>query len=599
MRLDVIKQEPTVFLLRKLWRFSAGNHKFIVLYAAMFFVANLALLIQPAVFGMLVREVQLHGLSVANEARVMTIVACLLVQTWVFWCMHGPARVIERSVAFQAEMNYRRYLLGCVLDLGLTWHGEHDSGDTIDKVNKAGDGMSAFGQSVFRIIEVIVRLLGGVTAVCFFSPLIGGLAFVLVMISCAGIFQFDKHLVPQYRSLNVYNNQASAKVFDALSNVTTAKILHIEQPLLEGVMARYSAPYLLFRANAALNEWKWFTGAVCFQAVAILPFAIYIYRAIAHGENVDAGSLSTLYMYLSNLITVYFGFSSLYQEIAIHKHRVLNAAPIEEARAGEYSPERRLMPTWETLAVQDVRFSYENSSAKANLCGVNLRFRRGERIALVGESGAGKSTFLKVFHGMYAHASGRLHFDAQAGIPTCFADVDLRTMLVPQEPEVFSASIRENITLGVDCTDEQLAEAARWATFDKVLADLPMGLESVINEKGVNLSGGQKQRLALTRALLFAAQKDIVLLDESTSSVDPHNESIIYNNIWKAFEGKTVLACIHKLNLLKLFDRVVMFENGRITDQGTFDELLSRNIRFRHAWNEFVATQAARAHGYP
>src|SRR6185437_11725057 len=101
--------------------------------------------------------------------------------------------------------------------------------------------------------------------------------------------------------------------------------------------------------------------------------------------------------------------------------------------------------------------------------------------------------------------------------------------------------IRENITLGVDYAEAELAHAAHLATFDKVLVELPHGLESVINEKGVNLSGGQKQRLALTRALLFASKKDIVLLDESTSSVDPHNESTIYTSIWSACEGKTVV----------------------------------------------------------
>lgn len=594
MRLDALRQEPTAFLLRKLWRFSPGNRGRIVVYAAMFVLANIAVLIQPAVFGMLVREVQLHGLTLVNQPRVLTLVACLFAQVWLFWCLHGPARVMERCVAFQAEMNYRRYLLGCVLDLGLTWHGEHDSGETIDKVNKAGDGISAFGQNVFRVIEVVVRLFGTASAVCYFSPAIGSLAFLLVICGCVGIFQFDKRLVPQYRSLNIYNNQASAKVFDALSNVTTAKILHIEQPLLEGVMARYTAPFSLFRANAALNEWKWFTGAVCFQAVAIIPFGIYIHRAIVNGEQIDAGTLSSLYMYLSNLISVYFGFSSFYQEIAIYKHRVLNAAPIEEAYGREHIVERQQVADWQDFAVQGLTFAYEDTGAKSNLCGVNLRVKRGERIALVGESGAGKSTFLKVFHGMYANARGALAFDGGRPQSTCFADLDLKTMLVPQEPEVFSASIRENITLGMDCTEEELAAAARWATFDKVLADLPNGLESVINEKGVNLSGGQKQRLALTRALLFAAHKDIVLLDESTSSVDPHNEGIIYQHIWKAFAGKTVLACIHKLNLLKLFDRVVIFEEGKIADEGTFDELLVRNDKLRAAWEDFVATQAAR-----
>ena len=235
-------------------------------------------------------------------------------------------------------------------------------------------------------------------------------------------------------------------------------------------------------------------------------------------------------------------------------------------------------------------FSYDGTDAKSNLLGVSLQWQQGERIALIGESGAGKSTFLKVLHGMYDHARGTVQVDGGAPVATSFADLDFKTMLVPQEPEVFSASLRENITLGLDYSDAQLLHAARLSTFDKVLDQLPQGLDAVINEKGVNLSGGQKQRLALTRALLFATDKDVVLLDESTSSVDPHNEALIYENVWRAFADKTVVACIHKLNLLRLFDRIIIFSDGRVIDEGTFEGLLASNANFRAAWKAFNAS---------
>ncbi|HET6343576.1 MAG TPA: ABC transporter ATP-binding protein, partial [Myxococcota bacterium] len=431
----LLADEPTLFLLRKLWRFSEGRRHKIVLYSVMLVLANLAVLIPPALFGLFIREVQIHGITEASLPRLLLLLGGLFANVFVFWGLHGPARVIERQVAFAAEMSYRRYLLGCVLELGLTWHGEHDSGDTIDKVNKAGDGITGFGQNVFQVIQVVVKLVGTATAVCWFSPWVGGLAFALVLVSFVAIFQFDKRLMLQYRGLNKFSNQASAKVFDALSNVTTAKILHIEGPLLEGVMARYTAPLQLFRANAILNELKWFAGAVCFQGVAILPLVVFVLRAVARDEAVDAGTVSTLYMYLVSLTSVYSGFSAFYQEINMHKHRVLNAAPIEVAYAEAQLLNRRPVEAWQELAVQDLVFSYEGTSAKSNLRGVQMQLRRGERIALVGESGAGKSTFLKVLHGMYTNAHGGLGVDGAPAAPTCFADVDLRTMLVPQEPE--------------------------------------------------------------------------------------------------------------------------------------------------------------------
>ena len=111
----------------------------------------------------------------------------------------------------------------------------------------------------------------------------------------------------------------------------------------------------------------------------------------------------------------------------------------------------------------------------------------------------------------------------------------------------------------------------------------------MINEKGVNLSGGQKQRLALSRALLFSNGKEVMLFDESTSSVDPETEVKIYRNIFDCFRDKTVIASIHKMNLLKYFDRIVIFANGKIIDEGSFDELLEKNQKFQRDWREYVA----------
>jgi ABC-type multidrug transport system fused ATPase/permease subunit len=161
-------------------------------------------------------------------------------------------------------------------------------------------------------------------------------------------------------------------------------------------------------------------------------------------------------------------------------------------------------------------------------------------------------------------------------------------MLVPQEPEIFSSTIKENITLGLPTKAEEIKRVIKLARFNDVVAKLPKGLKSVINEKGVNLSGGQKQRLALARALLFAQDKQVLLLDESTSSVDPENEAHIYEDIFKEYKSKTILASIHKMNLLKYFDRIVMFEDGKIVDEGSFRELLSSSKKFKRVWEGFV-----------
>lgn len=558
--------EPTLFLAQKLWCFAEGMHARVLLCVGMFITANGFLLLRPLIFGFFINDLQEHGATHDSLPRLLTLLVCLFSTDFFFWIFHGPARVMERMTAFKVELNYRRYLLKGTMDLGLAWHGEHDSGDTIDKINKAGDGILEFSQSTFRIIQISIRVIGTSIILMFFSPLIGVLVFCLVLFAFFIIFQFDKRLLPQYRALNELSNKASASVFDSLSNITTVKILHIEKPVLSGVVSRYQKPFSLFRSNAHINEYKWFTGNMIFQLIGLIPIAGYVYYHVSHGQSIDAGRISTLYLYLSDLMLVFFDFGSFYEMLGIYKNRVINAEPIEQAFI-QKTQERRETPVWNTLRINNLSFSYDNAVTLKN---ISLEVKRGDRIAVIGESGSGKTTFLKVIHGMYPTATCELEIDHQK-LSTNFADIDLKTMLVPQEPEIFSSTIRENITLGIEYSEAAIMHAAEIAAFDKVLIGLPKGLESLINEKGVNLSGGQKQRLALTRALLFAADKELILLDESTSSVDPSNELEIYQRIWNNFKGKTIIASIHKTHLLGLFDNVVTFENGQIV-----------NIRIQH-----------------
>ena len=561
----------------------------IILYTGLFIIANLITLLPPLLFGAFVSEIQASGVVAENLNYLLLLLSGIFLSEIFFWVFHVPARIIERSVAFWAEIRYRKHLLGGVLDLGLTWHGEHDSGDTIDRVNKAGDAMAQFGQNIFQINQLVIKLIGTSVVLFWFSPAISIFAFGLVLVSFLLIFQFDRYLIPQYRELNEFSNKAMASVFDALSNVTSVKILHIESPILRGILGRFTAPYELYQSNSKLNEAKWFAGAVLFQIIAVVPIGFYIYDSIGNGRPVDAGTISALYLYLSNLIYVYFGFTGFYQELIVYKNRVLNAKPIEDAFPKTAPTKHEPTGNWKELHINNLTFAYQGGD-RAHLDTITLHIRHGERIAVIGESGSGKTTFLKVLHGLYPTAHSLVSFDDSKGFATSFADLDLKTMLVPQEPEIFSSTIRENITLGAEYSEAEIQHAIRVANFGTVVQELPRGLDSVINEKGVNLSGGQKQRLALSRALLFAKDKEIILLDESTSSVDAENEAEIYTNISEAFAGKTVIASIHKMNLLKFFDRIYMFERGRIVDEGSFEELLERNVSFKKAWKQFVKT---------
>jgi ATP-binding cassette, subfamily B, bacterial len=145
-------------------------------------------------------------------------------------------------------------------------------------------------------------------------------------------------------------------------------------------------------------------------------------------------------------------------------------------------------------------------------------------------------------------------------------------------------TIAYNITLGLPFEEKDIENVSDTAHFSEVVEQLPKGLESNIQEKGVNLSGGQKQRLALARGILAARESQVVLMDEPTSSVDPKTEALIYEKLFKAFSDKAVISSLHRLHLLRYFDYVYILEKGKIVDQGTFEYLRHESPIFQELW---------------
>lgn len=588
-----LKQEPIVFLFGKVWQFSEGNRIKVILFITLFAFSNVVTLLNPILFATFLNELQRSGLSAENFWYLTFIISGFLWLTLLFWLFHGTGRMLELRNAFQLRHKYQTYLMKGVLDLDLAWHTSRDSGDTIDKVNKAAEALSSYSRNIYQVVTLVVSGIGTVAALIYFSGhmALGTLAFVAFGFYI--IRQFDKRLVPQYAELNKQENKILAKVFDVLSNVTSIIVLKIKGEAGASIEKSILATWDLFRKNIVLNEWKWFVAGIFLELVVIVPLIVYLAFALSAGRVVEVGTISALYMYLTRFRGVFSNFTFSYEEIIRKKIKVLGVEEIEKdfPRIEKVLKKRKAK---KELRIEHLHFSYQKGDAEKtnDLHDVSVTLHKGEKVALIGESGSGKTTFLKVLHGLYPTADAKLVVD-NTKLKGRLSEYDFGTMLVPQEPELFSSTIRENITFGLDHSDEEVFAFTDMAHFTKVLHELPKGLESVVNEKGVNLSGGQKQRLALSRALLFAQQKEIILLDESTSSVDPQTEVKIYRNIFSFFRGKTIVATIHKLHLLKYFDRVIIFNKGVVEDSGSFDELLDRNAAFRRTWEEYNETVPA------
>ena len=226
------------------------------------------------------------------------------------------------------------------------------------------------------------------------------------------------------------------------------------------------------------------------------------------------------------------------------------------------------------IRFRDVTFQYPSRPGVSALKSVSLNVKPGETVALVGPSGAGKTTIIQLIQRFYDPQSGSIEFDGINLRDMARADFRRDIALVPQDPVIFADTARENIRFGrPDATDAQVEDAARAAAAHDFLVALPDGYDSYVGERGVMLSGGQKQRIAIARAILRDAP--VLLLDEATSALDAESEVAVQKAVEKLSKDRTTLIVAHRLATVKKADRILVFEDGEIVAQGTHETLVA------------------------
>jgi ATP-binding cassette subfamily C protein len=224
------------------------------------------------------------------------------------------------------------------------------------------------------------------------------------------------------------------------------------------------------------------------------------------------------------------------------------------------------------LELAGVDFSYGDGDTI--LDSVDMCIASGEKVALVGASGGGKSTLVQALLGLYPPRAGAIRY---AGVDV--ADIGWATVrdnvgVVLQHPVLFNASLRENLGLGREYPDAELWHALEIAQLQKFVADLPEGLDSMVGKNGVRLSGGQRQRLAIARMVL--GRPKVVILDEATSALDSATERHLHEALSGFLQGRTTLIIAHRLSAVRQADRILVFENGRVVEEGDHDSLMTR-----------------------
>lgn len=254
----------------------------------------------------------------------------------------------------------------------------------------------------------------------------------------------------------------------------------------------------------------------------------------------------------------------------------------EDERLPENANPFELEPLADKIRLEQVSFSYSNGG-KRILSEVDLEILKNQTVALVGESGGGKSSLIKLIQRFYDPVSGAIIWDGTDLRNASTASLRRQIALVTQETVLFNDTVRYNITYGnPEATEADIKKAAATAFADDFISELPNGYDTVVGERGVLLSGGQRQRIAIARAVL--KNSPVLILDEATSALDTESESLVQRALSNLMEGRTSIVIAHRLSTVRLADKIVVMEKGRIVEMGKHVELLEQNGRYRRLY---------------
>ncbi len=506
-----------------------------------------------------------HGIEAVAIVIVVLAVATFMRSYLVTW-------LGERVVA-----DLRRAVYDHVLHLSPGFFEITRTGEVLSRLTTDTTVIqTVIGTSVTQALRNVLLTLGGLALLLVTNPRLTGLVLVVVPLVVVPIVVIGRRVRLLSRGAQDRMADVSGAAEETINAIRTVQSYAQE----ERESARFgAATEHAFAAAARYARARALLGAIIITLVfGAITAVLWLGGQDVLAGRITAGELSSFVFYATVVASAVGGLSDVFGDLqraagATERLFELLDAPAEIAAPSAPTP----LPAHSAgaLRFESVNFAYPSHPDRLVLAGLELDVRPGDTVALVGPSGAGKTSVFQLLMRYYDPSSGRILFD---GVPiTAFDPRAYRTRigLVPQEPVIFSADAMTNIRYGrPDATDEEVRAAADAAAASEFIDRLPDGFATFLGEKGVRLSGGQRQRIAIARAIL--CDPAVMLLDEATSALDAENERLVQVALEHLMRGRTSLVIAHRLATVLKADRIVVLDEGQVVDQGRHEDLIGR-----------------------
>ncbi|HVV81594.1 MAG TPA: ABC transporter transmembrane domain-containing protein [Kofleriaceae bacterium] len=553
--------------------------------------ASLLSLAYPKVAGYVVDAGMANRSTGDLDRIVLVLIGVFLVHAVLVWIRHYSMSWLgERVVADLRAMTFDR-----IVTLPLGWFHERRTGELVGRL--ASDVTvveGVVGSELSLALRNAVQLVGGLVLLIVIDARLTALMLVVVPPLTLGTVFFGRAIRKMSKRMQDELAKVSGQAQESLGAIQTVQAFvrerHEARRYREGVERS-------FQQALSLARWRsWFFSSATTAGYIAIAAVMWLGGHAVIRDELTPGQLGSFFLYTFMVAGSLAELASLWGSLQRAAGATERLFAIVDTVPSIRDPERpaALPAGGGALRFEQVDFAYPSRPEHPVLRAFDLAIAPGEVVALVGPSGAGKTTVLQLLLRFFDVDRGRVTVEGVDVRTLALAELRRATAMVAQEPVLFAGTLRDNIAYGVDdATDAAIEQAARDANADDFIRSFPDGYATVIGERGVKLSGGQKQRIAIARALLVDPR--VLILDEATSNLDAGSEAVVQEALGRLMRGRTTLVVAHRLSTVRDADRIVVLDGGRVAEIGQHGELMARGGIYRRLVEHQVITDEAPA----